>query len=169
MDRRFVWLYAIGVSLSMMAIPLGGVTGLAAGTANAEQFTDATAAYQINLPRADNLVPDERTALMALYNSTRGSDWLYNVGWSTAAPICTWYGATCDANGHVTSLILSRNGLVGELPPEIGGLHLLEMSCAWTTSPIQPASILFAAKIALRGLIPGEIRHLTALQSLDLS
>ena len=73
-------------------------------------------------------VPDgERTALIALYNSTNGNNWLSRDGWLGAPGTeCTWDGVACDAQGtHVTYLDLHDNQLSGIIPPEIGNLSKL--------------------------------------------
>jgi hypothetical protein len=67
----------------------------------------------------------ERTALMALYISTNGDEWINNTGWGTEASFCEWYGVTCNENGHVTILDLGANKLSGNLPSEIGNLASL--------------------------------------------
>lgn len=80
------------------------------------------------------LPPEERQALIALYNATGGSQWSNNSGWLGASGTeCKWYGVTCDYPAHiqkrppfVVSLELSNNNLVGAIPPELGHLKSLE-------------------------------------------
>ena len=70
--------------------------------------------------------PAEREALVALYEATGGSNWYNNRNWLSNAPLGDWYGVDTDADGGVTSLNLRRNGLTGEIPPELGDLTSLE-------------------------------------------
>jgi len=92
-------------------------------------------------------------ALIALYNATDGINW--GNQWDFNQPIDTWYGVTLDANGRVKDLHLGRNGLKGNLPPEIGNLAAL-------TRLVLNAN-------ELSGAIPPEIGNLTNLRSLFLS
>ena len=48
----------------------------------------------------------ECEALVALYDSTDGANWYTNADWVKSATPCSWYGVTCGAAGHVTSLEL---------------------------------------------------------------
>jgi hypothetical protein len=82
----------------------------------------------------NRLPPDEREALVALYNTTGGAQWRNHSGWLGASGTeCEWYGVTCDYPAHiqksipfVASLDLSNNNLVGAIPPELGRLKSLE-------------------------------------------
>lgn len=69
----------------------------------------------------------EYDALMDLYQSTGGANWINNSGWNSANPnvvqyVGNWHGVITDANGHVTYLILSDNNLVGEVPASLENL-----------------------------------------------
>ena len=97
----------------------------------------------------------QRDALMALYNATGGPSWTIRTGWGTAAPVCSWYGVGCNAEGLVTSLALSLNHLVGSLPDSPwGGLVRLEH--------------LYLDMNSLTGPIPSELRYLSGLRELWL-
>ncbi|MFT4660775.1 MAG: hypothetical protein ACI8XB_001043 [Patiriisocius sp.] len=66
-------------------------------------------------------------ALLALYISTDGPNWLNNTGWVEGALAidcepCTWYGVTCDVDGRVSGLTLDNNQLNGLIPTELGDL-----------------------------------------------
>ena len=68
-------------------------------------------------------VPDsEYNALVALYNSTDGQNWLRHDNWLTSSG--GWYGVAVG-NGHVIGLYLPGNLLAGAIPPEIGSLTSL--------------------------------------------
>jgi len=69
---------------------------------------------------------DECNALVTLYNSTDGPNWVNNDGWLTTHEPCQWHGVFCEngamENSVVTVLDLGTNGLMGELPIELDGL-----------------------------------------------
>ena len=46
----------------------------------------------------------ERSALVALYNSTEGDNWVNNTRWLSDAPIDEWHGVRVNAEGRVTIL-----------------------------------------------------------------
>ena len=62
-------------------------------------------------------------ALGDLYDALNGSSWRANSGWVQAAgtavapDACSFYGVTCDANGHVTRLCVPHTRSAGLLPP----------------------------------------------------
>ena len=64
----------------------------------------------------------EREALVALYNSTDGPNWVNSTGWlGEEGTECTWYGVTCE-NSKVTVINLDSNQLTGNIPPKIENL-----------------------------------------------
>ncbi len=95
----------------------------------------------------------ERAALVALYNATGGANWTHRANWLSAAPLGTWHGVTTDANGRVTELRLSSNGLRGAIP-DLGALRYLE--------------VLFLSSNQLSGPLP-ELSALAKLRSMDLN
>lgn len=99
----------------------------------------------------------ECEALVALYKSTDGDNWVDNTDWLMTYMPCSWYGVTCAA-GSVTMLDMSGywvgNNLSGTIPSEIGNLTGL--------------TTLDLAHNKLNGSIPAEIGNLTALTRLDL-
>ena len=93
-----------------------------------EEPMTLTEPISIFLPLLDNGYVKylaERSALMALYNSMNGDDWINNTGWGTNSLHCDWYGVTCDEAAHVTILDLGGNKLSGSIPSEIGDLPML--------------------------------------------
>jgi Leucine-rich repeat (LRR) protein len=105
----------------------------------------------------------ERAALIAIYNSTHGDNWVNNSGWKTppldgdgfAGPGTedTWYGvAVRDEN--VYGLEMDQNDLTGSIPAEISQLSKL----GW----------IWFRYNHLSGNIPPQITNLLYLENLDL-
>ena len=68
-------------------------------------------------PIVINRKADQKGALIALYNATKGKSWNHNEGWGNAkSDIGSWAGVKCNGEGNVTSLNLSNNNLQGRLP-----------------------------------------------------
>ena len=88
--------------------------------------SDTTNNCSTAVPVTVRAAPAEREALVALYEATGGSNWYNNRNWLSNAPLGDWYGVDTDTDGRVTSLNLRRNGLTGEIPPELGDLTSLE-------------------------------------------
>jgi len=95
----------------------------------------------------------ECEALIALYDDTNGSSWTNSSNWNTASAVITWYGVAVTA-GHVTTLNLNSNNLVGAIPSEIGSLTSL-------------TSLNFSLN-QLSGSVPTAIGNLTKLVTLNL-
>jgi hypothetical protein len=118
-----------------------------------------------NRPASGSIPPQERAALIALYNSTDGDNWINKSGWKTP-PLAgdgfalpgtenTWHGITCDpGNTTVQSISLNYNNLNGTLPPQLGNLDNL--------------LLLFLGVNQLSGTIPPELGNLTKLICLGL-
>ena len=66
---------------------------------------------------------DDIAALEALYDATGGAGWSDAEGWLEGLVLDDWYGIQTDSTGRVTSLDLSRNGLIGYLPSPLGQLR----------------------------------------------
>ena len=121
----------------------------------------------------------DREALIALYNSTNGSDWAVSTNWLSDAPLNTWHGVSTGTDGRVDRLDLYDNGLDGPLPPELGtltGLATLELSSNRLVGiiPQELGELLQLRSLrlernVLRGSIPQELSRLALLWRLDLS
>ena len=61
-------------------------------------------------------------ALQLLYETTGGTAWTESDGWSGDGAVEDWHGVAADSLGRVTELDLTRNGLAGRLPPNLGDL-----------------------------------------------
>ncbi len=59
----------------------------------------------------------ERSALLALYGSTGGSNWTIHTNWGgSSGTECSWFGVTCDGiQSHVSDINLPNNNLKGPL------------------------------------------------------
>ena len=97
---------------------------------------------------------EDREALVALYHATGGSNWRDAHNWLGTAPLDQWYGVTTDSSDRVTELALSFNGLIGQLPPELGNIYGLTR--------------LDLSDNQLNGQIPPELGGLSSLEELDL-
>jgi Leucine-rich repeat (LRR) protein len=99
----------------------------------------------------------ERAALLTLYASTGGDNWIHRDNWlGPAGSECTWYGVGCNDNSdHVESLSLSTNNLAGALPAALGDLPYLRY--------------LRLDQNAISGGIPASLGGLSQLEVLDLS
>jgi hypothetical protein len=121
-----------------------------------------------------------REALVALYNSTDGDNWINNTNWLIGDPcLDSWYGVGCGRQGvycdalegpppepgdicygqalDVMGLHLADNNLSGTIPPEIGKSNfpdLLELDLS---------------RNRLSGSIPAELGNLATLEQLYLS
>ena len=58
-------------------------------------------------------------ALAELHSATDGDNWQTDANWLTSQPFDAWHGVTTDADGRVTGLDLTKNRLVGTIPPEL--------------------------------------------------
>ena len=98
----------------------GLVTGLREGRASVSATSgSAAASAPITVHSQD------RAALLDLYDAAGGGGWTRTDGWTTDAPLGSWYGVEANADGRVLALHLADNGLRGELPPNLGDLALL--------------------------------------------
>src|ERR1700754_5130530 len=132
--------------------------------------------------RASAAIPgSEREALLSLYQSTNGANWVNHANWLGAPGTeCTWFGVVCDFETQsnvlhielpdnnldgplpsslrnltkLTALYLTNNHLQGNLPPELGELANLEF--------------LYLQSNALSGPFPTQYGNLKKLALLSL-
>jgi len=120
----------------------------------------------------------ERDALMALYNSTDGANWIQNDGWDTEDPYCSWDGVSCGLN-YLGALVLLNNNLNGPIPAELGNLSslgYLDLRNNQLSGPI-PAELGKLSSLVgfwlnnnqLSGPIPAELGNLSSLGVLWLN
>jgi hypothetical protein len=78
-----------------------------------------------NCKKASGISTKECQALVALYDSTDGENWVDNGGWKTTNKPCNWNGVTCQKK-RVTGLTLWNNNLKGSIPKDFFKLKNLE-------------------------------------------
>ncbi|MDE2882057.1 MAG: Ig-like domain-containing protein, partial [Acidobacteriota bacterium] len=64
----------------------------------------------------------DRATLVALFEATGEARWTNAEGWTESAGLDAWWGVSVDSLGRVVTLDLSRNGLTGRLPKDLGDL-----------------------------------------------
>ena len=116
--------------------------------------------------------------MVALYNATGGANWTNNTNWLTNEALSEWHGLDTDANGRVTGLRLENNGLIGEIPAELGDLTNLIALRLYSNSlsgeiPVELGGLANLEELSLRGNaltgeIPAELGDLTNLIALRL-
>ena len=108
---------------SVAAVDANGlVTAMAAGSAEVA-VAEATAGLTRTVLL---LVVEVREELAEVHEALGGAGWANADNWGTDAPLDEWYGVTTDAEGRITGLDLSDNGLTGPIPPGLGLLESLE-------------------------------------------
>ena len=112
----------------------------------------------------------EWEALVALYLATDGPNWHNSENWLSDESLSKWYGVSTH-RGNVTELSLRRNGLAGEIPPELGKLtklRRLDLAYNRLTGPVPPelgnlkSSLWYAISLeghSLTGCMPYVFRH----------
>ena len=117
-------------------------------------------------------------ALMAIFDGTGGEGWRSSYKWRSDALPGAWHRVQTDFAGRVTELNLRDNGLIGQLPAELGQLHGLRRLDLWSNElvgkiPSELGSLLELDDLRLSsnrlsGEIPSELGNLGNLQRLDL-
>ena len=128
-------------------------------------------------PTATTSPETDREALVALYNATDGPNWHDNENWLSDAPIGKWYGVVTK-EGRVSELNLYRNGLSGEIPPELGNLtkvfwldlreNDLSGKVPAELGNLPKLKVLSLDHNHLSGEIPAELGNLANLEILEL-
>ena len=156
---------------------------LPAGTYTIEATTNSareTGSFSLTISRqpVGQTHAGDKAVLIAFFDATGGQDWARNAGWKSEAPLGQWYGVTVDAKGRVVRLSLSTNGLVGEIPVELGSfanLTWLEIGGNQLTGEI-PEELGSFANLTwleiggnqLTGEIPEELGSFANLTSLEI-
>ncbi|WP_419948339.1 Ig-like domain-containing protein [Candidatus Palauibacter sp.] len=99
-------------------------TGLVTGLKEGEATVTATSGPASG--SADLTVQSQdRATLLDLYDATGGWNWTADDNWGADEPVGSWYGVESSAEGRVSALHLSENGLRGQLPESLGDLEFL--------------------------------------------
>ncbi len=122
------------------------------------------------------VLEQDSLALVALYDSTDGTNWTNKDNWLTG-PVADWYGIDVE-NERVTSIKLHGNNLTGTLPSEIGDLDTLtylDLSLNQLSGPIpeEIGNLIYLNNLYLNcnqfgDSIPAGIQNLTRLSHLEL-
>jgi Leucine-rich repeat (LRR) protein len=109
------------------------IVSLANPTGGAELGTPDTAAVTItdnesafSCQKVTEIPTKECKALVALYDSTDGENWVGNTGWKVTNSPCNWYGVSCQG-GKVTELALGNNSLKGSISKKLSKLKKLKI------------------------------------------
>jgi len=71
---------------------------------------------------------NEKILLDIFYDKTNGPSWKDSLGWGVDnVGVCKYKGVQCNGSGHIVVLDLSNNGLMGEIPEDIGMLRHLRV------------------------------------------
>ena len=156
-----------------------GTAGTATVTVTARDPDGLDAVQTVAVTVVESTGPQtERAILEALYDATGGADWTDSTNWKTDAPLHEWHGVATGADGRVTELSLTGNGLSGPIPASLGNLsNLLWLNLRGNelSGPI-PSSLgnlsnligLMLDRNALSGPIPSSLGNLSNLQWLVL-
>ncbi len=111
-------------------------------------------AASISILSAQGSRQQDSLALVALYNSTNGSNWTDDSGWLTSDTLGNWHGIDVSG-GRVVRIFLDNNNLSGTLPAEIGDLTALK--------------VLLLSKNQISGSLPEEIGNLKNLTDFEIA
>ncbi|CAI2362792.1 unnamed protein product [Moneuplotes crassus] len=74
----------------------------------------------------------EKQALVDLYTSTDGANWLVKTNWNTGDPCQnSWYGIMCNKYGQIIAINFFENKLTGTIPDSISDLTYLIYLNIW--------------------------------------
>lgn len=158
----------IAVAARILVILALLLAGRSAPAVSAADF-DCSTVTDVSIPECE--------ALVALYLSAGGANWVHNENWLSANQISWWWGVNVT-DGHVTLLAQNNNNMIGTLPTELGSLTYvtqIHMGGNQLTGPL-PASIgnmssligLYLWGNQLTGSVPASFANLTNLESLIL-
>ena len=132
----------------------------------------AAATVEVALPLTD------REILEIFFEATGGENWTDNTNWLSDEDLSEWYGVSAY-QGRVDYLQLRENNLVGQIPPELGGLvelFVLSLGSNNLSGPIPPELSKFKLLRELyldrnheiSGRLPPELGYTRGLQYLSI-
>lgn len=148
-NNTYTW-YKDGVAI---ATKTGDSSFTMTGMGNYGVVVTNSRVPSVALYSIQNTNMQDSLALIDLYSSTTGSNWLNNTNWNTTAPVSTWYGVVTRF-GKVSRIDLTDNGLSGTVPGTLGNL--------------QDPSVIALGGNQLTGSIPESLGNLPSLTSLTL-
>jgi hypothetical protein len=164
--------------LSMSILVVVVLAGINLHQAYARSIAESPNAPTAFCDSVTEIPKSECEALVALYNSTGGDNWIVNDNWLVTTTPGDWVGVTVSG-GHVSYIDPMFNNLTGSIPPELGNLTALwglQLCGNQLTGSIPPElgnltslEVLALESNQLTGSIPPELSNLTALQGLALS
>ncbi|MFB6341821.1 T9SS type A sorting domain-containing protein [Saccharicrinis sp. FJH62] len=126
---------------------------------------------------AQSVSQNDSLALVALYNSTAGENWVKSDNW-LVGNVNTWYGIVCE-NQKVKAINLSGNNLKGVLPDEIytlTDLRYIYISFNQVSGSLKEGianlnmlEVLWASNNQMTGHIPAGIGSTDSLKTLYLN
>ena len=159
----------------------GPGAGQSTAAASTSERAEPTPRVTARPPLEQTSAETDREVLTVLFNATNGEDWNDNSLWlsdSVETQGLRWKGVHYDRDLRVTSLQLGRNGLGGEIPPELGNLtelRGLDLSGNELSGEIPPElgnlanlTSLGLGENGLSGEIPPELGNLANLEWLSL-
>ena len=78
------------------------------------------------LQHGPDVPAEERQALVDIFTSTHGARWNTKTNWNSSQPVAKWYKVGI-LSSHVHSIVMSSNGMEGQLPGSICKLSQLRM------------------------------------------
>lgn len=168
----------IPLALSAVALTRFSYTGTSLCAPADQMFRAWLASIATHEGTDEECELSERDILEALHAGTGGTNWRASGNWGSTLPLEEWHGVTVDEDGQVTALRLTRNGLTGPIPPELGRLTKLRSldlsrNALSGTIPVRLADLteverLLLADNELTGPIPPELGGLPNVYYLDL-
>ncbi len=179
----------IALAGQLMAAEDGDAAASADGTGGGDAAAAPAAgdaAAPAPAPAPVDACPDDKTALVALYDSLDGENWKKGgptdndlaLRWVSGANHCDWFGVECDASGKVISVDLNANKLAGSMPAEVGDLGCLttlnlDDNKIGGTIPESMTKLAALERLSLdanmlQGNIPSKLADMTRLTSIDL-
>lgn len=127
--------------------------------------------------KASEVSESDSLALVSLYNSTNGSNWVKSDNWLTGS-LKSWYGIVFE-EGKVVAINLSGNNLNGELPDELYQLtdlmyiyvsfNSISGSIKSSISNLSKLKVLWASNNTISGVLPSTIGGVDSLKTLYLN
>ena len=162
--RGFLGVLALAPVLPLLLLACGGSAEPSDEPSSERDVSEMTAEEHAELLDAEAFPAEQRAlsdadreALVILYNTTGGPNWVASDNWLSDNPLHWWEGVWTDSNseiGRVFALDLHDNGLKGGIPAELGNLSELER--------------LSLGGNQLSGNMPPELGNLANLQDLSL-